>query len=48
MLDRGLVPFQRALGPAIGRMLAHRYRAHGIDVHVASARQGSAPGPTAV
>ena len=40
MLDRGLVPFQRALGPAIGRMLAHRYRAHGIDVHVASGATG--------
>ena len=45
MLDRGLVPFQRALGPAIGRMLAHRYRAHGIDVHVASGATGFRTGP---
>jgi 3-phenylpropionate/trans-cinnamate dioxygenase ferredoxin reductase subunit len=32
MLESGLAPFARALGPEIGRLLAHRYRRHGVDL----------------
>ncbi len=32
MVVGGLAPFARALGPEIGRLLAHRYRRHGVDV----------------
>lgn len=34
MLEMGLAPFARALGPEIGRLLAHRYRRHGIDLRL--------------
>jgi 3-phenylpropionate/trans-cinnamate dioxygenase ferredoxin reductase subunit len=27
-------PFQRALGPAVGQLLAERYRSHGVDLRV--------------
>lgn len=34
MVVGGLAPFQRALGPEIGRLLAHRYRRHGVDLRL--------------
>jgi 3-phenylpropionate/trans-cinnamate dioxygenase ferredoxin reductase subunit len=32
MLEAGLAPFARALGPEIGRLLADRYRRHGVEL----------------
>ena len=34
MIVGGLAPFARTLGPEIGRLLAHRYRLHGVDVRL--------------
>ena len=34
MLEANLAPFTRALGPVIGRLLAQRYRAHGVDLRL--------------
>jgi NADPH-dependent 2,4-dienoyl-CoA reductase/sulfur reductase-like enzyme len=34
MLVGGLAPFNRALGPEIGRLLAHRYRRQGVDLRL--------------
>ena len=34
MLEALATPFERTLGPTLGRLLAHRYRAHGVDVRV--------------
>jgi 3-phenylpropionate/trans-cinnamate dioxygenase ferredoxin reductase subunit len=35
-------PFERTLGPGIGRMLAERYRSHGIDLRVGATVTGFA------
>lgn len=43
MLTTGLAPFARALGPEIGRLLAHRYRRRGVDRGSASRPSASAP-----
>ena len=32
LVDRGRLPFEGTLGAEVGRFLAHRYRAHGIDL----------------
>jgi 3-phenylpropionate/trans-cinnamate dioxygenase ferredoxin reductase subunit len=32
MLEAGLAPFARVLGPEVGRLLAHRYRRDGVDL----------------
>ena len=40
MLVGGLAPFARALGPEIGRLLAHRYRRHGVDLRLGVAAAG--------
>ena len=34
MIVGGLAPFARTLGPEIGRLLAHRYRLHGVDLRL--------------
>lgn len=34
MLEALATPFERTLGPTLGRLLADRYRAHGVDVRV--------------
>ena len=40
MVVGGLVPLARALGPEIGRLLAHRYRRHGVDLRLGVATAG--------
>ena len=45
MASTGLAPFARPLGPEIGRLLAHRYRRHGIDLRLGTAPPASAPVP---
>ncbi len=32
LVDKGRLPFERTLGAEVGRFLAHRYRAHGVDL----------------
>ena len=32
LVDRGRLPFEDTLGEEVGRLLAHRYRAHGVDL----------------
>jgi NADPH-dependent 2,4-dienoyl-CoA reductase/sulfur reductase-like enzyme len=34
MVEAGPAPLVRPLGPQVGRLLAARYRAHGVDLHV--------------
>jgi 3-phenylpropionate/trans-cinnamate dioxygenase ferredoxin reductase component len=34
LLEAAPVPFERALGATVGRLLAERYRAHGVDVRL--------------
>jgi 3-phenylpropionate/trans-cinnamate dioxygenase ferredoxin reductase component len=34
LVDRGRLPFERTLGAEVGRFLAHRYRAHGVDLRL--------------
>jgi NADPH-dependent 2,4-dienoyl-CoA reductase/sulfur reductase-like enzyme len=34
MLEANLAPFNRALGPEIGRLLGRRYRQHGVDLRL--------------
>lgn len=38
-------PFERTLGPTLGRLLAHRYRSHGVDVRVRTGVLGFGAGP---
>lgn len=45
MLELGLAPFARALGPEIGRLLAHRYRRAGIDLRLGAGAAGFRTGP---
>jgi NADPH-dependent 2,4-dienoyl-CoA reductase/sulfur reductase-like enzyme len=46
MLTTGLAPFARTLGREIGRLLAHRYRRHGIDLRLGVGAAGFRTGPT--
>lgn len=32
LVDKGRLPFEGTLGAEVGRLLAHRYRAHGVDL----------------
>ena len=34
LVDKGRLPFERTLGAEVGRFLAHRYRAHGVDLRL--------------
>jgi NADPH-dependent 2,4-dienoyl-CoA reductase/sulfur reductase-like enzyme len=34
MIEALHTPFERTLGPTVGRLLAERYRSHGVDLHV--------------
>jgi NADPH-dependent 2,4-dienoyl-CoA reductase/sulfur reductase-like enzyme len=34
LIDPGSLPFERTLGPAVGRLLASRYRGHGVDLRL--------------
>jgi NADPH-dependent 2,4-dienoyl-CoA reductase/sulfur reductase-like enzyme len=34
LVEAAPVPFARTLGPEVGRLLAERYRAHGVDLHL--------------
>jgi NADPH-dependent 2,4-dienoyl-CoA reductase/sulfur reductase-like enzyme len=34
IIDLASLPFERALGPEIGRLLANRYREHGVDLRL--------------
>ena len=45
MASTGLAPFARPLGPEIGRLLAHRYRRHGIDLRLGTGAAGFRTGP---
>jgi len=44
IIDTGRLPFERTLGPEIGRLLAARYRSHGVDLRletdIATVRRG--------
>jgi 3-phenylpropionate/trans-cinnamate dioxygenase ferredoxin reductase subunit len=40
MIEALGAPFERALGPAVGRLLADRYRAQGVDLRVLAAAAG--------
>ena len=45
MLEALATPFERTLGPTLGRLLADRYRSHGVDLRVRTGalRFGSGP-----
>ena len=45
MLEALAVPFERTLGPALGRLLADRYRAHGVDLRARTGAVGFRAGP---
>jgi 3-phenylpropionate/trans-cinnamate dioxygenase ferredoxin reductase component len=51
-VDSGRFPFEHTLGPEVGRFLAERYRAHGVDLRletrVAKLRRNSDGSPRAV
>jgi 3-phenylpropionate/trans-cinnamate dioxygenase ferredoxin reductase component len=36
IVDTGRLPFERQLGPEVGRLLADRYRAHGVDLKLST------------
>jgi len=40
MIEALAVPFERTLGPAVGRLLAERYRSRGVDVRVGATVTG--------
>lgn len=44
MLEALATPFERTLGPALGRLLAARYRAHGVDLRVRTGAVGFGSG----
>jgi 3-phenylpropionate/trans-cinnamate dioxygenase ferredoxin reductase component len=44
MLEALPTPFERTLGPALGRLLADRYRAHGVDLRVRTGAVGFGSG----
>ena len=45
MLEALATPFERTLGPALGRLLAARYRAHGVDLRVRTGAVGFGSNP---
>ena len=40
MLEALATPFERTLGPTLGRVLADRYRSHGVDLRVRTGATG--------
>jgi 3-phenylpropionate/trans-cinnamate dioxygenase ferredoxin reductase subunit len=40
MIEALRTPFERTLGPTVGRLLAERYRSHGVDLRVSAAVAG--------
>lgn len=44
MLEALDTPFERTLGPALGRLLADRYRSHGVDLRVCTGASGFGAG----
>ena len=40
MLEALTTPFERTLGPSLGRLLASRYRAHGVDLRLRTGATG--------
>jgi NADPH-dependent 2,4-dienoyl-CoA reductase/sulfur reductase-like enzyme len=44
MLEALATPFERTLGPVLGRLLAARYRAHGVDLRVHTGATGFGAG----
>jgi 3-phenylpropionate/trans-cinnamate dioxygenase ferredoxin reductase component len=52
IVDAGSLPFERVLGPEVGRLLAARYRAHGVELrletHIEAARRGRKGGVRAL
>ena len=45
MLEALATPFERTLGPVLGRLLADRYRSHGVDLRVHTGATGFGSGP---
>jgi 3-phenylpropionate/trans-cinnamate dioxygenase ferredoxin reductase component len=45
MLEALATPFERTLGPVLGRLLAERYRAYGVDLRVHTGATGFGAGP---
>ncbi len=45
MLEALATPFERTLGPVLGRLLADRYRSHGVDLRVRTGAGGFLAGP---
>ena len=45
MIEAADAPFERALGPTLGGLLAQRYRAHGVDLRVHTGVMGFRAGP---
>ena len=40
MLEALATPFERTLGPALGQLLADRYRSYGVDLRVRTGATG--------
>ena len=40
MIDAGSLPFERLLGPEVGRLLTTRYRAHGVELRLETQIEG--------
>jgi NADPH-dependent 2,4-dienoyl-CoA reductase/sulfur reductase-like enzyme len=45
MLEALATPFERTLGPVLGRLLADRYRSHAVDLRVHTGASGFRAGP---
>jgi NAD(P)H-nitrite reductase large subunit len=45
MLEALATPFERTLGPVLGRLLAERYRSYGVDLRVHTGATGFGAGP---
>jgi NADPH-dependent 2,4-dienoyl-CoA reductase/sulfur reductase-like enzyme len=45
MLEALATPFERTLGPVLGRVLADRYRSYGVDLRVHTGATGFGAGP---
>ena len=43
LVDKGRLPFEGTLGTEVGRFLAHRYRAHGVDLRLETLVTRAAP-----
>ena len=44
IVDLASLPFERTLGPEVGRLLANRYRAHGVDLRLEAGVERSSAG----